>query len=26
LAPFLEPVAEETTGFMAWLDKTLEKI
>ena len=26
LAPFLEPVAKETTGFMAWLDKTLEKI
>jgi len=26
LAPFLEPVAEETKGFLGWLDKTLEKL
>ena len=26
LAPFLKPVAEEPRGFLAWLDKTLEKI
>ncbi|MEL0286038.1 MAG: (Fe-S)-binding protein, partial [Paracoccaceae bacterium] len=26
LAPLLAPVAEEPVGFMAWLDKTLEKI
>jgi Fe-S-cluster-containing dehydrogenase component len=26
LAPFLAPVAEETTGFLGWLDKTLEKL
>lgn len=26
LAPFLEPVAAEPTGFLGWLDKTLEKL
>ncbi len=26
LAPLLEPVAEEPRGFLAWLDKTLERI
>ncbi len=26
LAPFLEPVAEEPRGFLAWIDKTLEKL
>ena len=26
LAPLLEPVAEEPTGFLRWLDKTLEKL
>ena len=26
LAPFLEPVAEEPTGFLGWLDKSLERI
>jgi len=26
LAPFLEPVASEGSGFVAWLDKTLSKI
>ncbi|MEH6520303.1 4Fe-4S dicluster domain-containing protein [Sulfitobacter sp.] len=26
LAPFLEPVATETKGFLSWLDKTLEKL
>jgi hypothetical protein len=26
LAPFLTPVAEEPKGFLAWLDKTLEKL
>ncbi len=26
LAPFLQPVAEEPTGFLGWLDKALEKI
>jgi Fe-S-cluster-containing dehydrogenase component len=26
LAPFLAPIAEEPTGFLGWLDKTLEKL
>ena len=26
LAPFLNPVAQETKGFLAWVDKTLEKL
>ncbi|CAN0586436.1 unnamed protein product [Ectocarpus sp. 12 AP-2014] len=26
LAPYLTPVAEEPQGFLAWLDRTLEKI
>ena len=26
LAPYLEPVAEEPTGFLKWLDKTLERV
>jgi len=26
LAPLLKPVAQEATGFLRWLDKTLEKI
>jgi len=26
LAPLLAPIAEEPAGFLAWLDKTLEKI
>jgi len=26
LAPFLEPVAEEPKGFMAWLDSALERL
>lgn len=26
LAPFLAPVAEETTGFLGWLDKQLSKL
>jgi Fe-S-cluster-containing dehydrogenase component len=26
LAPFLAPIATETTGFLGWLDKALEKI
>ena len=26
LAPLLAPVATETTGFLGWLDRTLEKI
>ena len=26
LSPYLEPVAEEPTGFLGWLDRTLEKI
>ncbi|NNL34811.1 MAG: 4Fe-4S dicluster domain-containing protein, partial [Silicimonas sp.] len=26
LAPYLEPVAEEPTGFLGWLDRTLEKL
>lgn len=26
LAPLLEPVAEEATGLLAWIDKALEKI
>ena len=26
LAPFLEPVADEPKGFLAWIDKTLEKL
>ncbi|MEO0343435.1 MAG: 4Fe-4S dicluster domain-containing protein [Pseudomonadota bacterium] len=26
LTPLLEPVAEEPNGFLAWLDKTLEKV
>ena len=26
LAPFLEPIAEEPTGFLGWLDRTLEKL
>jgi hypothetical protein len=26
LAPLLAPIALEPKGFMAWLDKTLEKI
>lgn len=26
LAPFLAPIAEESKGFLSWLDKTLEKI
>ena len=26
LSPYLEPVAEEPTGFLGWLDKTLERI
>ncbi len=26
LAPLLAPVAEEPTGFLAWLDRTLEKL
>jgi hypothetical protein len=26
LAPLLAPIASESKGFMAWLDKTLEKI
>jgi hypothetical protein len=24
LAPFLEPIATETTGFLGWLDKALD--
>ena len=26
LSPFLEPIASETTGFLSWLDKALDKI
>ncbi|MEX0367468.1 MAG: (Fe-S)-binding protein, partial [Ruegeria sp.] len=26
LAPYLEPVAQEASGFLGWLDKTLEKL
>ncbi|MGR3444216.1 MAG: 4Fe-4S dicluster domain-containing protein, partial [Thalassococcus profundi] len=26
LAPFLEPVAEEPRGFLAWLDRALETL
>ena len=26
LAPYLEPVAEEPTGFLGWLDRTLSKV
>ncbi|CAN0601716.1 unnamed protein product, partial [Ectocarpus sp. 12 AP-2014] len=26
LSEFLEPVAEEPTGFLGWLDRTLEKV
>jgi len=26
LSPFLEPVAEEPTGFLAWLDSALERL
>ena len=26
LAPYLAPVAQEATGFLGWLDKTLEKL
>jgi hypothetical protein len=26
LAPFLEPIATETTGFLGWLDKALESM
>jgi len=26
LAPFLEPVAQETSGFMGWLDKQLSRL
>ena len=26
LAPLLAPVAEEPTGFLGWLDKTLGKL
>ncbi len=26
LAPFLEPVAEEPSGFLGWLDRTLSKV
>ena len=26
LAPYLEPVAEEATGFLGWLDRTLSKV
>ena len=26
LAPYLTPVAQEATGFLGWLDKTLEKL
>ena len=26
LAPLLAPVATETTGFLGWLDRTLEKL
>ncbi|WP_298431544.1 4Fe-4S dicluster domain-containing protein [uncultured Jannaschia sp.] len=26
LAPFLAPVAEEPTGFLAWVDRALEKV
>ena len=26
LAPLLAPIAQDTGGFMSWLDKTLEKL
>ena len=26
LAPFLEPIAENSSGFLSWLDKTLERL
>lgn len=26
LAPFLEPVAEETAGFLGWIDKQLSRL
>lgn len=26
LAPYLEPIAQETSGFLGWIDRTLEKI
>ena len=26
LAPFLEPVAEDSKGFVGWLDRTLSRL